>query len=80
MEKRTLEEIRKEKGLIQKDIANKAFVSPTFYSFVERGERIPSMRTAARIAQILDITLDEFFEAFLATKERNASSVDGVIR
>ena len=63
MEKRTLYEIRREKGLLQKDIAEASFVSPTFYSFVERGERIPSMRAASRMAQILGITLDEFFEA-----------------
>lgn len=63
MEKRTLYEIRKEKGLLQKEIAEASFVSPTFYSFVERGERIPSMKAASRMAQILGVTLDEFFEA-----------------
>lgn len=63
MEKRTLYEIRKEKGLLQKEIAEAAFVSPTFYSFVERGERIPSMRAANRMAKILGISLDEFFQS-----------------
>lgn len=63
MEKRTLYEIRKEKGLLQKEIAEASFVSPTFYSFVERGERIPSMKAASRMAQILGITLDEFFQS-----------------
>ena len=69
MEKRTLYEIRKERGFLQKDIADAAFVSPTFYSFVERGERIPSMRAASKMAQILGITLDEFFQ-----------SIGGVVR
>ena len=63
MEKRTLYEIRKEKGLLQKEIAEASFVSTTYYSFVERGERIPSMKAASRMAGILDITLDEFFQS-----------------
>lgn len=63
MEKRTLYEIRKEKELLQREIAEASFVSPTFYSFVERGERIPSMRAASRMAQILGISLDEFFHS-----------------
>ena len=37
MEKRTLYEIRIDKGLLQKEIAEAAFFSPTFYSFLERG-------------------------------------------
>lgn len=63
MEKRTLYEIRKEKGLLQREVAEAAFVGTTFYSFVERGERIPSMKAASRMAQILGITLDEFFQS-----------------
>lgn len=63
MEKRTLYEIRKEKGLMQKEIAQASFVSSSYYSFVERGERIPSMKAASRMARILDITLDEFFQS-----------------
>ena len=63
MGKKTLYEIRKEKGLLQKEIAEASFVSTTYYSFVERGERIPSMIAASRMATILDITLDEFFQS-----------------
>lgn len=63
MEKRTLYEIRKEKGLLQKEIAEASYVSTSFYSFVERGERVPSMRAASKMAQILGITLDEFFNS-----------------
>lgn len=73
MEKRTLYEIRKEKGLLQKDIAEASFVSSTFYSFVERGERIPSMRAASKMAQILDITLDEFFQSISGERTIKAS-------
>ena len=67
--RRTLKEIRLNKNLLQKDIVKKCNISSTFYSLVEAGQRNPSMKTAKKIAGVLDITLDEFYEALEYRKE-----------
>lgn len=65
MEKRTIEEIRKEKGLTQEQVASQCFISPSYFCYIERGDRIPSIKTGMRIAEILGIPLDELLEVFL---------------
>lgn len=67
--RRTLKEIRLNKNLLQKDIVKKCNISSTFYSLMEAGQRNPSMKTAKKIVGVLDITLDEFYEALEYRKE-----------
>lgn len=62
-----LAEIRERRGLKQIDIANAAKVSRAFYTLVENGNRIPSLRKAKPMAQALGISLDEFFDALGVT-------------
>jgi len=60
-EKSKLAQIRIEKGLYQKDVAQAAGVTRAFYTQVENGSRVPSIAVAKLMADVLGMTLDEFF-------------------
>lgn len=57
--KKKLEELRKSKGITQKDLAKDLRVSRTTIGYYESGERLPDIETAVRIADYFDITCDE---------------------
>lgn len=55
--------LRQEKaGLSQEKFANKIEMDRTYYSAIERGQHSASITTLARIADGLDVTLEEMFE------------------
>lgn len=62
-----LAEIREKRGLKQIDIARAAGVSRVFYTQVEHGDRIPSLKRAKPMADALGITLDDFYDALGVT-------------
>lgn len=45
----------------QEDLAERARISVSFLSMIERGERVPHVETLAAIAQALSVTLSELF-------------------
>lgn len=45
----------------QEDLAERARISVSFLSMIERGERVPHVETLAAIAQALGVTLSELF-------------------
>jgi len=55
-------ELRKDAGLSQEKLAEKADYSVEFISFVERGINAPSIEGCARLAQALDIPLKDLFD------------------
>lgn len=57
----TLKERRIEKGLSVKKLSEQVGVSEAFIRYVEYGMKNPSIKTAKRIATILDCTIDELF-------------------
>ena len=57
--KKKLEELRKSKGITQKDLAKDLGVSRTTIGYYESGERLPDIETAVKIADYFDITCDE---------------------
>lgn len=59
--------IRKDKGLSLENVASAAGLHRTTVSLIERGEREPTVNTAAKIARALDLTLIELIQ--LAEKE-----------
>lgn len=67
----TLEEIRNSKNLSQKQVAERAKISRAFYTHIENGHRTPSMKVAKRLADALDLSLDDFFNALQVTKRNN---------
>ena len=54
-----LKKLRKEKGLLQKEVANAVGVHPSNYSKMEKGERDVSIEVADKLAKYFGITLDE---------------------
>ena len=68
MKMKNLREIRINKNLLQKDLAEKSNISSSYYSLIEKGLRNPSIDTAKCIATSLGITLDEFYNALQQTK------------
>ena len=59
--------IRKNKGLSLEKVASAAGIHRTTVSLIERGEREPTINTAAKIASALGLTLIELLK--LAEKE-----------
>lgn len=56
-----LKVIRKEKGLTQVEVAEKAKTPIRSYQNYEAGERVPNVHTAQLIAQALHTTVEEIF-------------------
>ena len=54
-----LKELRREAGLSQDALAEKADLERTFISFLERGERQPTISTIIALASALRIDADE---------------------
>ncbi len=54
-----LHEIREEKGLSQSELARRSGVSQAFISQIEKGEKVPTIFIAKRIAMALDKTIDD---------------------
>lgn len=54
---KTLKQVRKEKRLTQKELAQKAHINPDHYGRIERGENMPFYSTLIKICNTLDITI-----------------------
>ena len=50
---------REAKGMTQLELANRCGVSDAMVCFYERGQRMPSLPTAAALADALGCTVDE---------------------
>ena len=61
MDEKSLKDLRVSKGLLQRELAEKAGVSIPFYSMVESGIRLPSLKCSKDIAYMLGISLDDFY-------------------
>lgn len=58
-----IKERREELGISQKELAEKAKISQSFLCDIEQGRCKPSIDTAVKIANALNITDIKFFEA-----------------
>jgi transcriptional regulator with XRE-family HTH domain len=54
-----LQNLRRQKGLSQEELAHRAQIHQTYLSGVERGRRNPSILVLARIAAALDADLSD---------------------
>lgn len=61
MNYKTLKDLRLSKGLLQSDIAYRVGVSIPFYSMVENGFRVPTLKCSKRISYLLGVSLDQFY-------------------
>jgi Predicted transcriptional regulators len=57
---RNVARVRVEKGFSQDKLAEKANLDRTYLSGIERGVRNPGIKTVLRIAQALDVGVDNF--------------------
>lgn len=53
---------RKQRDITQERLAEMVGVSTTYVGFIEQGQRMPSIKTADKIARILKIKLSDLFE------------------
>ena len=56
-----IKERREELGMSQKDLAEKAGISQSFLCDIEQGRSKPSIDTALKIAEVLNISDVKFF-------------------
>lgn len=62
MEKRNqLIHLRKDKGLLQSDIAEKLGISQQLVSFIEQGKRKPSLVIAKEMEALFNVPMEELF-------------------
>lgn len=54
--------IRKERGLSQEQLANKADIEPSHLGRLERGERNPSLVSLQKVINALEITFEDLFK------------------
>ena len=57
-----LEQIRKNKGLTQQELSNKADVSRKSINAIENGVYVPSTVLALKISKILNCKVEDLFE------------------
>ncbi len=60
--------------LTQERLAERADISVSFLSMIERGERSPHVETLSQIASALDVPLEELFRERPRTPEVNLNS------
>jgi putative transcriptional regulator len=51
---------RKKLKLKQSEVAEKSGISRSFYINIESGTRNPSLRTASKIAKVLEVDIEKF--------------------
>ena len=60
--KNKLEEIRKQKGISQEELAKKCAVSRQTINAIENNKYDPTLSLAFRLARELELTVDELFQ------------------
>lgn len=75
----TLKNVRREAGISRKTLAEVLGMTVSSYSYYERDEREPPFKKLCKIADVLDVSLDELFsrkkggnyaEKYFALKEK----------
>lgn len=56
-------QLRKERGMTQEDLAFKVGVDRSYMGFLERGEKNATVKTLAKIASALKVSLSELFRS-----------------
>ena len=57
-----IREIRESKGMNQLELAYKSGLSTASISFYENNKNVPSMNNAYKIAQVLEVSIDDLFK------------------
>lgn len=67
-----IKEIRKQKGLTQIEVANRAGIAVNSLRLYEGNKREPRFEQLIHIADALDVSIDDFFDPYLSSKVENA--------
>ena len=59
--RKKLIQIRINKDLLQKDVAEAVDVTASYYGMIEQGKRNPNLEVAKKIADFFDTTVDDIF-------------------
>ena len=59
-----LREIRKKRGLTQKELAEKVKVTQAYISMLENRKAFPSMKLLKRLARVLEVSPEEILQDF----------------
>jgi transcriptional regulator with XRE-family HTH domain len=65
-----IKELRDKKGISQEELAHRAGLSRTGMGFVETGKRWPRLDTLMKVAQGLNVTVDELLKGLHKTAKR----------
>ena len=57
----SVQNLRKQKGLTQEDLAEEVGVDRSYMGFIERGEKNPTLDKVQKIADALDVEASELF-------------------
>ncbi len=60
-ERNRMKEIRMKKGISAGELARKVELSERYVRFIENGDKTPSLKTAEKIAKVLEETVDGIF-------------------
>jgi len=58
-----IKELRSEHKMTQEDLADLVGVDRSYMGFLERGEKNPTLKNIAKIAEVLKVTLSELFRS-----------------
>ena len=67
-----IKEVRKQKGLTQREVGERIGTTGSFIGQYENGARLPKYRTLKKIATALDVSVDVFIDVYQDKKEFNA--------
>ena len=65
-----IKELRDRKGISQEELAHRAGLSRTGMGFLETGKRWPRLDTLMKVAQGLNVTVDELLKGLHKTAKR----------
>lgn len=75
-----LKEIRIEKGLSQKAVANSLECSPTVYSRYETGERQPSIEMLIKLSEFFEVSVDYLIGHYSFTAHNYSEFEEELVR
>lgn len=75
-----ISELRKEKGITQKELAGKLFISDKAVSKWETGHSVPDITLLVPLSEILEVTVTELLECRRMEKEMNVAQMDNVVK
>jgi len=58
-----IKEIRNRKGLTQEQLSENMNINPKYLSSIERGKENPTLNTFIKLAEFLDVDIDEIFSS-----------------